>query len=267
MGIKTKKCLKCKEMLPTTEFNQEKKNKDGLYSYCKKCRTNYTREWRLKKFEDDPYLYLLKESCIKAFGRGQPNYHKSGYSGILCEYPSVDVFVKTLQNDPTINSDWIAQTDIFLVTKDMSDRPTLDRIDSNGNYVLKNLKVSPFGVNSYTANVKPVQICILEGTGIKEHNFPSVADAKKLVKTMFNVPASTLKHLDSGSIVTLGNGLKLLVQSQNGDVKDTESPKYRVVVNTRYVKYDLETDEEVDSKLGYQIEYVSSGIRLNKLLK
>jgi len=45
---KTKRCSKCKESKPLTEFNKSRGSSDGLHNYCRKCCRVHEREWRAK---------------------------------------------------------------------------------------------------------------------------------------------------------------------------------------------------------------------------
>ena len=57
--FRTKKCSKCGEVLPMNEeyFCRNAQSKDGFYSYCKKCKNNWT-EWK----EIKPKI-IAKEGC------------------------------------------------------------------------------------------------------------------------------------------------------------------------------------------------------------
>lgn len=43
--MKTKRCSRCKEIKPKSEFGKNRNKKDGLSSYCKKCNSKYRKEW------------------------------------------------------------------------------------------------------------------------------------------------------------------------------------------------------------------------------
>ena len=47
--IDTKKCCKCGEVKPTTEFYKNIKSADGYDTYCKECRRSLGREFYAKK--------------------------------------------------------------------------------------------------------------------------------------------------------------------------------------------------------------------------
>ena len=49
--IKLKKCAKCGNEYPATEFYKNNKNKDGLQSYCKRCQAEVAKE-SAKRFAD-----------------------------------------------------------------------------------------------------------------------------------------------------------------------------------------------------------------------
>jgi len=44
--METKRCTKCGEEKPITEFGRRKQSKDGYQSHCKQCRAEAQREWR-----------------------------------------------------------------------------------------------------------------------------------------------------------------------------------------------------------------------------
>lgn len=43
-----KKCYKCKQNLPITEFNKHSKRKDGLQNKCKSCSSNMSKKYYTK---------------------------------------------------------------------------------------------------------------------------------------------------------------------------------------------------------------------------
>jgi 5-methylcytosine-specific restriction endonuclease McrA len=46
-----KKCFRCKVIKDANEFGKEKRNNDGLQSYCKECMNEYSRDWDKKNPE------------------------------------------------------------------------------------------------------------------------------------------------------------------------------------------------------------------------
>jgi hypothetical protein len=52
MNDLTKSCSSCGETKSVDEFSKNAKNKDGLYTYCKKCASEKYRRWREANRED-----------------------------------------------------------------------------------------------------------------------------------------------------------------------------------------------------------------------
>lgn len=50
-SLSQKRCSKCGEVKPVSEFSPDKYHKDGLYSSCKKCKSEYTAAHRNKNKE------------------------------------------------------------------------------------------------------------------------------------------------------------------------------------------------------------------------
>ena len=48
-GISEKKCGRCRETLPISEFNKASTRYDGLQNWCRKCQGNYLKWIRLTK--------------------------------------------------------------------------------------------------------------------------------------------------------------------------------------------------------------------------
>ena len=42
--VKTKRCSKCGQIKPISEFYKKKSSKDGLYSICKECRNKKNKD-------------------------------------------------------------------------------------------------------------------------------------------------------------------------------------------------------------------------------
>ena len=65
-----KTCTKCKETKPTTEFNKDKRNKDGLVNSCKACQKAYQKAYyeanREKRKASDKAYYEANRERRKA---------------------------------------------------------------------------------------------------------------------------------------------------------------------------------------------------------
>lgn len=60
-----KKCSKCEIDKDTKEFSKDNKTKDGLYSYCKACKTINTRSYYLNNLEKERLRGITKYSNNK----------------------------------------------------------------------------------------------------------------------------------------------------------------------------------------------------------
>lgn len=66
--IKLKKCAKCGNEYPVTEFYKNNKNKDGLQSYCKKCHADMARDYAKRKSSTDRVETAEHTTLIKVYG-------------------------------------------------------------------------------------------------------------------------------------------------------------------------------------------------------
>src|SRR5690606_21678203 len=44
-----KRCSRCKQEKPETEFGEDQSRKDGLHPYCRECRRAYDREYQRER--------------------------------------------------------------------------------------------------------------------------------------------------------------------------------------------------------------------------
>jgi hypothetical protein len=59
--MRTKKCSRCKQELPSSEFSKQKWSKDGLQAYCKSCNASYYQErGKARQVEDRELLKRIK---------------------------------------------------------------------------------------------------------------------------------------------------------------------------------------------------------------
>jgi hypothetical protein len=59
MSQPTKKCTKCKAIKPLSEFNKERRNKDGLHVWCRECIKAYKAKYRAEH-KDERHIYDAK---------------------------------------------------------------------------------------------------------------------------------------------------------------------------------------------------------------
>lgn len=72
----TKKCRKCNVVKPTSEFNKNKRHKDGLHSYCKECLKTYLKEYKEKFTEKDKEKIREKDRKRKRRLRQDPEFRE-----------------------------------------------------------------------------------------------------------------------------------------------------------------------------------------------
>lgn len=117
--MKSKRCTKCGEMKSLTEFHRDSEMKDGRFNKCKECRLMWAKEY----YKITPWL----SHCISTRGRCSQKYHSAykyyGGRGI-----------KLLMNLKDFEFLWFRDKAYFMK------KPSVDRIDNNGNYVLENCR-------------------------------------------------------------------------------------------------------------------------------
>lgn len=65
MKVETKRCGKCGKVLPVSDFNKNKKAKDGLQSHCRECHKEVMREYHIKCTERELGISLQDKNSIK----------------------------------------------------------------------------------------------------------------------------------------------------------------------------------------------------------
>ena len=64
----TKKCSRCRMLLPTNEFSSNASRKDGLSPYCKFCKAMYRQEraWQDREYQKRAYQDNIEERRLEA---------------------------------------------------------------------------------------------------------------------------------------------------------------------------------------------------------
>jgi predicted HTH domain antitoxin len=60
-AVETKRCSKCGQVLPITDFNKSKANKDGLQNYCRDCQKHFAAERNKKLSRNESVYQKVKE--------------------------------------------------------------------------------------------------------------------------------------------------------------------------------------------------------------
>lgn len=264
--VKVKECTKCTHLLPLSDYHDSKSSKDKKDSWCKACRNDYLSKWYEQRLAEDPYKYLLRSSAQNAYYRGQPSYNKPPYQNTRCAWSSPREFLNDLYHDEDWMEAWKEQADIYLETGEENDRPSIGRIDHGLHYSRDNIQVQSLGVNKAEAVSKPCQVWIIKNKNINNDMELVELQSKKALKEELEnrgIPYNLIKNIDEGIIHPVGNGIQILIQTTDGELKEQEKPLY--ILSAHYQKYliDYETNQEyliIDNKCNLK----TGGIRINK---
>lgn len=205
-------------------------------------------------------LYLSCKSRIEAC-----KYKKGIYKDVSCNWNNPvtmmkDIIIKL----PSMWNQWKIQDVIYLGTKQLNDRATIDRIDETKGYAIDNIQCLSYFNNAKKASSKPCSALIIHHLRLlKVVEFSSLKEAMKGLQ----IPYATINlSIDSGEIQGIGNGYSILLQSEQGVIEKNGEAKYIMVLNHRREKYELETNKtvEVIFEHQYQMPVNSIGFRLNK---
>lgn len=148
--MKTKRCNKCGEVKPITEFYKNRTRKDGLYSNCKECASKYQKEYR-KKYPEMRRRYERenrKRISEKAREKRLKNPHKYWVSSTLRKH-RYKGFKVNISRDELIEIAKNTTNCYFCDCKlewgygkgASKNSPTLDRINNEGVLTLKNTQI------------------------------------------------------------------------------------------------------------------------------
>lgn len=263
--VKVKECSKCENLLQLSSFQDRKRNKDGKDNLCRACRNDYLGMWREQKFSENPYKSLLLSSVHNCFNRGQVGYTVSPYQDTLCNWDSANSFFNDLYNDEVWMEDWRKQVDIYLETGDDGDKPSIDRQNASLHYSRNNIRVLSLSANKAEAVSKPCQVWIIKNKNMADMEFLELPSKKELRKTLEEREISymLMRSIDEGIIHDVGNGMQVLIQTTDGELKQHDEPLYEATIHYQRYLIDYETNQEyliIDNKYNFE----TGGIRLNK---
>lgn len=198
--MERKICTKCGKEKVISEFVKDKYTKSGYTSDCKECRKvkgiNYSKTHRkqineyrkryrkqnlnkVRKQEQDarkrlPWLYTLSDIRKRCENKNCKRYKDYGGRGIKCLITSKEL--KEL---------WFRDK-AYLMKK-----PSIDRIDNDGNYCFDNCQYIELKINSGKNKYKPVLQFTKDGIFIREWN--SITEVNKTLK-ISNSDISTVIH-------------------------------------------------------------------------
>jgi len=193
-------CTKCKKYKSLTEFVKDKYKKSGYTSDCKECRSiagkiyskshrskinEYRQKYRkqnlnkVRKQDKEarkrlPWIYTLSDIRKRCENKNCKRYIDYGGRGIKCLITSEEL--KEL---------------LFRDKAYEMKRPSIDRIDNDGNYEINNCQYLELKINSGKNKTKPVLQFTKDGIFIREWN--SITEASKSLK-ISNSDISTVIH-------------------------------------------------------------------------
>jgi len=145
--METKQCYKCKEEKPLTDFRQYKSgvNKGCYHSYCRLCRNKNYKEYKKRLVKNNPWLRSLFPARSRCSDKNS-NYYKRG---IKCFLSKEDI-------------KYLWYRDNAKVLK----RPSVDRIDTKGNYTLENCRFIELSENSRLGRILPKGKVVINGNNL-----------------------------------------------------------------------------------------------------
>ncbi len=73
-----KRCARCKEQKTESEFGKKRQSKDGLSSWCKKCKCEYARKYYRENRGDVKKYYVYEQSHRVVDGVKEKRCRKCG---------------------------------------------------------------------------------------------------------------------------------------------------------------------------------------------
>lgn len=155
----TKVCTKCGIEKDLNEFRPSLEGKFGRTSYCKKCLNEQIKQYCI----ENPWLRTLNNIKQRCENKNNTRYYQYGERGIKCLITANEL--KEL---------WFRDKAYLMK------RPSIDRIDNDGNYEFSNCRFLEFKENSDRAIEKqktPILQYDLQGNFIRE--WESIAKIRK----------------------------------------------------------------------------------------
>ncbi|WP_046178628.1 hypothetical protein [Domibacillus tundrae] len=266
-----KTCKKCNKLKDEHNFH-------GGYS-CKECHSDKV-QFNKKLGVEREIKKLLKLNIIKkeevdaaktlyvsAKSRIESCKYKIGIygkKGIKSAYDSPFVFTKDIiETLPTFWGEWKNQNKIYEESRTRAARPTIDRIDDSKGYTLSNIQMLSKRNNTLKAASVPNKVIIIKNQEV--YDFIEFESKKEMNQKLIeqDIPIKTTKiKMDTGKIQEVGNGYSLILQSEGSEIKSTNKACYKVVIDRRREKYDLDTGEVVEVLESWQNQFKIGPIRI-----
>ena len=144
-------CTKCKIEKPLSEFYKAKSHKDNLRSDCKECHNKIQKIYRLNVRKHKPWKFIFRDIKTRCTNHNCKDFKTYGNRGIKC-----------LITEEELKELWYRDK-AYLMNK-----PSIDRIDNDGNYEYSNCRYIEMNENSNKDKRKPVLQYDLNGNFIRE---------------------------------------------------------------------------------------------------
>lgn len=244
MNRKMKYCKDCNTTKNISEFHKNQQ-------YCKACQKEQQKKSQENRRNrtvltlvehgviEKEYIKaakLLFDSCTS---RINDCNKKSGYyhdNNIKFEWDTIEEFFIDCFDIDGFWADWKKQDLIFQVTGKKNDRPTIDRINEEGNYSKDNIAVLSHLENVLKAKRKPCKALV-----IKNHEIVGLFEfdsKKQFIDEVKNIlPVNTLRNIkfNEGLFHQVKKGTYIILQTKDADIYEiakNSNGKYRIHIDS-----------------------------------
>lgn len=142
----TKVCPACKLELDVDNFC---KTKAGLNAYCRKCASKKVIECQRNRRKNDPMSWYPNSSYTSVSQRATNGKYANAPS-VLANQQQNSYHKKNIQlliSKEEWFDFWKSQEELVLKIIETGDIPSIDRVDSNKDYTLDNIRILPLSEN------------------------------------------------------------------------------------------------------------------------
>lgn len=143
-----KTCSKCQESKPLDEYYKDNRQQDGKYSACKACHNTFQFPRITKRVKESPTPELVARKFYMTIS------NRCGYSNHYKDVQNL-LTIDTLTH--YVNQNWTSYLEQHKTWKVNGFRrkyaPSIDRVDSAGDYKIENIRIVPNHVNCGKANL------------------------------------------------------------------------------------------------------------------
>jgi len=138
--MRIKICAKCNKRKFASEFQRDKRYKDGFFCYCRRCQSDYHQKYKntIKGWLNACFRGIK----IRCNNPKHLNYKYYGGRGIKCLFKSVDEFVDYVINELKVDPRGL----------------DIDRIDNDGNYEPGNIRFITHAKNMKNRSISQAKL-------------------------------------------------------------------------------------------------------------